>query len=73
MSQELKSCCNAADHEAVGKLFDGTLLAKLEALLAKYGPELVGEMPAIMADIAAQNYLGAIVLIVDALAKQPAA
>ena len=79
MSETLKACCAAhgvtlnAEHvEAVGKLFDGTLLAKLEALVAKYGPELATIMPQILADLAAQQYLAAFMLIVTTLAK-PAA
>ena len=45
MSETLASCCadhgvtlNAEHVEAVGKLFDGTLLKKLLALLQKFGP-----------------------------------
>ena len=71
MAETLQSCC--AEHGVVlgaeyTKLFDGTLLTKLMALVKAYGPELAKEIPTIMADITAGNYLGALILIVETLA-----
>ena len=61
---------NAADYAACEKIFDGTLLKKLLALVEKYGPQIAVEMPAIMADIAAGNYLAALMLLLSSLAGQ---
>ncbi len=79
MSEKLMECCAAQgvelnpEHlEACEKLFDGTLLAKLEALITKFGPEIAKDLPAVLADIAAGNYLGALTLLLTSLAAQPA-
>ena len=74
MDETLMSCCaehgvtlNAEHVEAVGKLFDGALLKKLLALVKQFGPQLAPEIPAILADLAAGNYLAALMLIISAL------
>lgn len=76
MSETLASCCadhgvtlNAEHVEAVGKLFDGTLLKILLALLQKFGPVLAPIMPQILADLEAGNYLAAFLLIISALSN----
>lgn len=65
---------NEAHAAIVGKLGDGTILKNLLALVEKYGPQIAAEVPAIMADIASGNYLGAMTLLFAALAaEKPAA
>jgi hypothetical protein len=75
MSETLKACCathgvalNAEHVTAVGAIGDGTILAKLEALVEKFGPEFAAVMPALLADLAAGNYLAAFELILTTLA-----
>jgi hypothetical protein len=58
-----------AEHVAiVSQIGDGTLLLKLLALVQKFGPQIAAVLPEVMADLVAGNYLGAMMLIFEALA-----
>ncbi len=79
MSEKLRECCasqgvelNPEHLQACEALFNGTLAAKLEVLIEKFGPQIAAELPAILADMASGNYVGAIVLLVTSLSAAPA-
>jgi len=59
---------NPDDVAKVAAIAGGGLLAKLLALLEKWAPLLAPVMPQILADMAAGNYLAAIMLILETLA-----
>ena len=48
----------------------GALLARIKALLAEFGPVIIADLPTIEADIAAGNYLGALLSVLQAIAGQ---
>ena len=60
---------NAADYETCERLFDGTLLRALLALLQKDAPLLLPIMPQLLAMIASGQYLAALMLIITTLAS----
>ena len=79
MSEKLRECCasqgvelNPEHLQACEALFNGTLAAKLEALITKFGPAIAGDLPAVLADIASGNYLGALMLLMTSLSAAPA-
>ena len=45
------------------------LLARIEALLVEFGPQLVSVLPQIEADLVAKNYVAALLLIVNTIAQ----
>lgn len=60
---------NKSHVTTVAAIGGGALLAKLEALVEKFGPSIAPDMPTIIADYAAGNWLAATELVFADLTK----